>query len=359
MKIHRKIQQHVKPILEIKKTERQWHFPVLAGICVGFCLFVGWYFDKMQYGALSCMGALTILYFTHAPLAKRMIHLMVCAFGISFSFAFGNVMSFHPVASVFAIGFIAFLAHLVTSYFDIPPPRNFFFIMVAALAANIPFNVNEVPTHVGLVAMGAMLSVLFAFLYSVFVAKNVVELPPRRIIRKKRYTKIVESSIIGFSCALGLAIGFLLKLESPYWICIAIVAVLQGKNLTHTSHRNFQRILGTFAGVGLTWLIIGFKPNLLALVIILAVLQMVIEMLIVRNYMFATVFITPLTILLAEISHGMHTNPDTLMQMRLLDTVIGSIIGWSAGWFLHHENIVINLEKQIRGIALFIRNKLA
>lgn len=355
MKIHRKIQHHVKPILEIKKTERQWHFPVLAGICIGFCLFVGWYFDKMQYGSLSSLGALTILYFTHAPLAKRMIHLMVCAFGIAFAFAFGNVMSFHPVASVFALGSIAFLAHLVTSYFDIPPPRNFFFIMVAALAVNTPFIPTEVPTHVGLVTMGAMLSVLFAFLYSVFVAKNVVELPQRRKMKKKRYTKIVESSIIGFSCALGLAIGFLLKLESPYWICIAIVAVLQGKNLTHTSHRNFQRILGTFAGVGLTWCIVGLQPNPLALVIILASLQVIIEMLIVKNYMLATIFITPLTILLAEASTGMHLDPDVLMKMRLLDTVIGSVIGWIAGWFLHHESIVNNLEKQIRSAEIFFR----
>jgi len=36
------------------------------------------------------------------------------------------------------------------------------------------------------------------------------------------------------------------------------------------------------------------------------------------------------------------------MQARLIDTIIGSLIGLTAGFFLHHQQIINNLEKNIR-----------
>lgn len=99
MKLHHRFNTHIKSLVEIKKTERLWHFPLLAGLCVGLCLFVGWYFDRPAYGNLSSIGALVILYFTQASLPKRMSHLMVCAFGFSIAFALGYVFSFNPVLS--------------------------------------------------------------------------------------------------------------------------------------------------------------------------------------------------------------------------------------------------------------------
>lgn len=126
MKYH-KLNHHLKSFVEIRETERLWHFPFLAGLCVGLCLFVGWFFDKPAFGNITSIGALTILYFTHSSLEKRMIHLVACAFGMTFSFMFGLVFSFNPWFSAISLAFITFLAHLITSYFDIPPPRNFFF----------------------------------------------------------------------------------------------------------------------------------------------------------------------------------------------------------------------------------------
>ncbi|MDQ0780199.1 hypothetical protein [Chryseobacterium sp. W4I1] len=49
-------------LLEFKKTERKWHFPFLAALCIGSCLFIGYFLGKPNYGSLSSLGALTILY---------------------------------------------------------------------------------------------------------------------------------------------------------------------------------------------------------------------------------------------------------------------------------------------------------
>lgn len=358
MKINHRLNWHVRSMMEIKKTERQWHFPLLAGVCIGVCLFVGWYFDKLSYGNLSSVGGLVILYFTHASLSKRMVHVCMAAFGLTFAFALGSVFSFHSVAAAFGIALCAFLTHLVTSYFQIPPPRDFFFIMVCAVGTNIPFDVEMLPTHVGLVAMGAMVSVCLAFFYSVFIAKQTVELPQRQTGGKKRYTKLVESLIIAVCCFIGLMIGHIFKMHSPYWIPVSAMAVIQGKDFIHTSERNFHRIVGTFVGLGLTWLILSVKPDMLLMVGIMVLLQFIIEMLIVRNYLYASIFITPLTILLAEAAGGNAVDPDLLMKTRLIDTVIGSLLGLATGWFLHHQTIISTMEKRLRGTHIRLRKHL-
>ena len=65
----------------------------------------------------------------------------------------------------------------------------------------------------------------------------------------------------------------------------------------------------------------------------------VIESLVVRHYGLAVVFITPLSILLAEAGHLADTSPQALMQARLLNTVLGCLVGLAGGARLH--NVVI------------------
>ncbi len=153
-RLQHRLREHAKSFIEIKQTERKWYFPLLAATCVGLCVFLGWFFGVPYYGNIASMGALTILYFTHASLEKRITHLVFCAFGMALSFLIGLLFSFNPWASALALAFVTFQAHLITSYFDIPPPRNFFFIMACAVATNAPFNLEMIPTRVGLFAMG-------------------------------------------------------------------------------------------------------------------------------------------------------------------------------------------------------------
>lgn len=213
------------------------------------------------------------------------------------------------------------------------------------------------PFRVGVFAMGAMLSVLLAFFYSVFIAKKVVDLPKRRVSGKRRYTKTVESSILAITLFIAILVGYSVDASSPYWIPVSALAVLQGKDLTHTSQRNLHRILGTFLGIGLTWIILAAEPNALALVFIIGSLQFIIELLVVRNYLLAAIFITPMTILLVESAGGNHFDMNVVMNARLIDTVIGSLIGSFAGWILHHNGIISNLEKKFRSTEITFRRK--
>lgn len=316
MKVQNPIYHRFQYLLEFKQTERKWHFPVLAALCIGSCLFIGYFLGKPNYGSLSSLGALTILYFTSAPITQRMIHLAICAFGMVFSFTISLFFGFNFYFSALSLGIVAFLAHFISSYFKIPPPGNFFFIMVAAMASTFPFDLEMIPTRVGLVAMGAILSCSFAFIYSVFVEKGKVLTVPRRAFNKRRYTKFVESTIIGIFMALTLIIGHLLKFNNTYWISIAAIAIIQGRNFEHVRQRNMHRILGTFIGIGFAWLILLFNPEKIVMIVIITILQFIIELMVVRNYGLAVIFITPLTILLAETGSEIHHNVEHLMHAR-------------------------------------------
>ncbi|MCW3162681.1 FUSC family protein [Chryseobacterium oryctis] len=349
MKVQSPSNHRFQYLLEFKKTERKWHFPFLAALCVGTCLFIGYFTGKPNYGSTACLGALTILYFTSAPISQRMVHLAVCSFGFIFSFTICSFFSFNVYLAALALGIVSFLAHFISSYFKIPPPGNFFFIMVGAMAGTHEFNLDIIPARVGLVAMGAILSCSFAFLYSVFVEKSeFVAVPRRRKYNKKRYTKFVESTIIGFFLALTLIIGHWLNFTNTYWISISAIAIIQGRNFEHVRQRNVHRILGTFIGIGIAWAILSFNPDKLIMIMFIVLFQFLIELLIVRNYGSAVVFMTPLTILLAESGSLAPHDFQNLIHDRLIDTIIGSFIGLVAGFFLHHQKIINNLEKNIR-----------
>lgn len=348
MKVNHPVQNRFQYLIEIKKTERKWHFPLLAALCIGTPLLLGWLIEKPDFGSFSSLGALMILYFTQAPISQRMIHLAVCSFGMIFSFAVSLCLGFNIYCAAFALGIVAFLSHFLTSYYKIPPPGNFFFIMVAAMASNFQFNIELIPTRIGLFAMGAILSCSFAFIYSVFVEKSAVINLPRRTFRKRRYTKFVESGIIAVFMILTLIIGHLLEFKNTYWISISTIAIIQGRNFEHVRQRNLHRIIGTFVGLGLASVILYFDPEKIVMIFIIMILQYVVELMIVRNYGFAVVFLTPLTILLVETGSHIHHDVTELMQARLIDTVIGSLMGLSAGFLLYHQQTINNLEKSVR-----------
>ena len=155
----------------------------------------------------------------------------------------------------------------------------------------------------------------------------------------------------------SLLVAHLLKLQNPYWVPISCLAVMQGISLEHIWSRSLQRILGTFVGFALTWLLLLQHPSALAICISVFILQFIIEMLIVRNYGLAVIFITPLTLFLAEAGSAMSSDPNVLIPARFLDITIGSIIGALAGWFIHHEQLRNKAEKGFRKtrIAIFRR----
>ena len=80
-------------------------------------------------------------------------------------------------------------------------------------------------------------------------------------------------------------------------------------------------------------------------------LSFVIEVAVVRHYGFAVIFITPLTILLAEAATLGSTPSTALIVARFYDTVLGCFVGLIGGACLHNVRFREVAGRQLRRLV--------
>lgn len=338
-----------KQLTHFNATDRPWHLPVIAGICTGLPILVGYFSNQFELGKIASFSALVILYIQSHTLADRMVKLIVCSFGIMFSYSVGLIFSFHPILSIVSFGLYAFAIHFVLNELQLnKPPGNFFFIMISSVAFCTAFDFEQIPIKIGTVAIGTMTSCFLGLIYSILTLKNKAQIPLIKTHKRDRNLVLTEAFIIGIFMSLSLMISKLIQLENPYWVPISCLAVMQGSNSNHVKLRGIQRILGTFLGMIVVWIFLKFNPNILAICFALILAQMIIEFLVVRNYLFATIFITVLTVLIAETDIQNLQNLNHLIVSRGIDIVIGSSLGIIGGFILHNRLIQIHAKRQLR-----------
>jgi uncharacterized membrane protein YccC len=122
-------------------------------------------------------------------------------------------------------------------------------------------------------------------------------------------------------------IGAMLGLERAYWCIAAAVLMLhQGLDWTRALQRGVERMVGTLLGLLLAGTILTIHPEGLWLAATMMAIQFCIEMLVVRNYALAVVFITAAALTIAS---GGHPVPDVphMLWVRGFDTIIGCCVG--------------------------------
>ncbi|TDO07841.1 putative membrane protein YccC [Mycobacterium sp. BK086] len=117
-----------------------------------------------------------------------------------------------------------------------------------------------------------------------------------------------------------------LGVDHAYWAMAAALLVLhQGTDRGRTLRRGAERLLGTWVGLGLAGVILSLHPHDLWLIVLLALLNLVIELLVVRNYALATVFITATALTISSGTHSVDIGH--LLLARGIDTLIGCAVG--------------------------------
>ncbi len=326
-------------LTHVQPSERHWSMPLAAALASGVPLLVGAYFGHIAYGLVSSLGGMVFLYLPATALPHRMVWLMACAFAMVTCYTLG--LTSHLVAPMLipVLVFIAVLTMMAVRLYRIGPPGGLFFIMAAAIGAYTPVSVEQFPALVGLNALGALLACAVALAYSVFTLRrrpaHAVEPPSTPGFD----AGVVDPVLIGAFVGIALAAAQLLRMPRPYWVPVSCLAVIQGTSLRAVWNKQLQRIVGTVAGVGVAWFCLqpGLGPWGIALMVM--GLTLVVETLIVRHYGSAVVFITPLTLLLADAADLGSTSAAALMRARLLDTVLGALIGLLGGICLHDARI--------------------
>lgn len=222
------LKEQLRLLLTINPSDRRWQMPFAAALATGLPLFVGAWFDRLDYGLVSSLGGLVFLYLPATPLSHRMVTLMACAFGMLACYTLGLMSHFFPWTMV---PVLVFISVLVT--------------MAAAIGMYTPLEMLQVPLMVGLLGLGTLLAALIAFFYSLYVLRLQAPKPVEPLPPASFDYVVSDSVLIGIFVGISLALAQLLQLEKAYWVPVSCLAVIQGASLRAVWNKQLQRILGT------------------------------------------------------------------------------------------------------------------
>ena len=334
-------------LLTVQASDRRWQMPFAAALASGLPLFIGAWFGRLDYGLVSSLGGLVFLYTPQTEMAQRMLTLMACAFGMIACYALGIISHFYPPAIILVLSFLTMVVTMLCRFYRIGPPGNIFFIMAAAIGAYSPAAVLDVPLRVGLLSLGVVLACIIAFAYSVYMLVRRLQTPaPHQPPPPFDYV-VFDALVIGVVVGVSLVLASAFGLDRPYWVPVSCLAVISGVSLRAVWTKQVHRIVGTMLGLLLAWVLLLLPHDPWLLAALMTVLTFIIEMAVVRHYGFAVIFITPLTIFLAEAASigtaGGLTTAE-LIQARLFDIILGSVVGLIGGAGLYMPAIRNRLE---------------
>ncbi|MEU9954432.1 FUSC family protein [Streptomyces sp. NPDC050982] len=129
-------------------------------------------------------------------------------------------------------------------------------------------------------------------------------------------------------CALAGYVSLALGVGRPYWALVTAASLYQA-NVTLTWSRGVQRVVGNLVGV-LLFAAVAPLAHLgpAALVLCCLAFNFGAEALISRNYWLGSICVTPMALLITEFTG--FQRPGELMTDRIVDTVVGALVGFAA-----------------------------
>ncbi|GAB3463814.1 FUSC family protein [Streptomonospora sediminis] len=150
---------------------------------------------------------------------------------------------------------------------------------------------------------------------------------------------------MGVTVALAGVAGLALGIDRFYWISITTTSVLQAGNVVLTVNRSLQRALGTLVGVIIGALLLSVQMPLAATIALAAGFMGLTQLVVPRNFFYASIFMTPMALFLA---HTAAPNPaEQLAEARLIDTVLGSVAGMVGALLLWRRSSAAQLPQTI------------
>ena len=154
---------------------------------------------------------------------------------------------------------------------------------------------------------------------------------------------------------IGFAIGFVIEMQQSYWILLTIVVIMR-PSYGLTKERTKNRVVGTLIGAAVGVGIIFLTQNPVIYAVIAAVSLIIGFSLVKENYRNAAAFITLYVIFMYAL---IHPNILTVIQFRVIDTLIGSMLAYVANYLFwpawEAKNIKEVLSKSIEGFSDFLK----
>jgi hypothetical protein len=296
---------------------------------------------RLDLAIFASFGAFTGIYGRGEPHGTRFavqlragLLMLLVIFLASLAARMGGAWGIDETATtwilVLATTLVAGGCSVAVSWWRLRPAGSLFHIFAFAAIASIP---NQPPLWQGILV--AVLTTAFClvigFSSRVLASHRSPWARPRTLRRTRDELRAAWLEGAGYLVAAGLAgslatwAGQRLGFGHNYWAMVAAVVPLVGHTTRHRVRRGVQRIIGTVLGLVVLAgiLLLGLEPW--QTVLVMALCQFGAEMFIIRQYLLAQLFVTPLALVSTLLV--VPASPVTLLRDRIIETVIGAVVG--------------------------------
>lgn len=317
---------------------RRWPLALQAGLAMAVPVVALSAVGRSDLALLAATGAFTVIYGGWLRPRERARFAPLISLALFAAAALGVLAAAGGTPVVLAgMLVVTVVSAALAGWVSLGPPGTVFFAMVFGLSAQVTAvhdGVRRVDPvlYLGIVAASAAFACVLVASPLLFARYRREPVRPLRELFPRRWgglarTLTARAAVVA---VFGVAAAAVVDPERSYWVIaagLAVVGMPVGRRAAAT--RGIHRAVGTVVG-GALYLVLALVPfPVWVLGIVLGVLQFVIELVVVRHYALALVFITPLVLLIIGAASG-DTVSFPLALGRVLDTLIGAVVGMVA-----------------------------
>lgn len=327
------IRSDLRSIFELRPSPPRLFVALQGAVAIGIPTVGFALAGHAELGLLASSGAFLALYLTTRSRRDRAAKLPLLALGFIVAAALGIAASGSTVLGLIVLFVVAAASAILCLGFNVGPPGALFFVLVAGVSGHVAGPAELDGGNVdgwlvlGMLALGNLIAYLVVLAPLVRPKARAADATlPREPMRFELddTIKIILTRLI-IATGIAVLVTAPLGIHRAYWVVVAVVAILQnGHRLRLTALRGVHRVLGTLVGLGLFALISLASPSGIWLALLLMALQFVVELVVIRNYGLALVFITPLALTIA--AQAGTSDVGVIVGERFSDTLLGAVI---------------------------------
>jgi hypothetical protein len=312
----------------------RWPLAIQASLAIALPIAALTIAGRPELGYQAAAGAFTALYASHLPVIDRVRVLPLVGAGLLAAAALGTLAGSTPIVTLVGLALVTIVSSAAAFGFSLGPPGPLFFVLIYGLSTHVAAGGADPLVYLAALAGGIVLAGLLAA--SPLALRRVRRMPRRHLralLPGPTWPAPARELLLraAIAAVVGTLIGAWLDPERAYWIVGAAIAVIGiAADRRSAFSRGIHRVIGTVVGAALFLVLAPLPITGLWLALVLGALQFTIEVVVVRNYALALVFITPLVLLLTGAATGEAGSLAVAVE-RVVDTLAGAALGAVTG----------------------------